>query len=307
MKDSGSAEGGGADGLKDSHYDILGVRESADRRSIRAAYLKKIKASHPDRARRGKAADRAAAINQAYFVLRDPRRRLAYDLDLKRLRNGTGSGGPVGLWRPRSLSAAPPPPPRSRKAIASAVLLGAAIVGLVLLILDLESPTRPTERLAAAEIQDSAIPNEIEPSPWVDRAMVDRAVETLMLIRTGGRDAQAYSRNCFLALGERPSALLLDHCLAFDVAAAHWRPPGTELVEADFAPRQMAPRHAAAMRRLAIAEGGRDRIREVNVATFAALARRLRPAEQEEPAEQVERRAAAADYDDAVEEAGLAR
>ncbi len=300
MKGSGSAERGGADGLKDSHYDILGVRESADRRSIRAAYLKKIKASHPDRARRGKAADRAAAINQAYFVLRDPRRRLAYDLDLKRIRNGTGSGGPVGLWRPRSLSAAPPPP-RSRKAMASAVLLGAAIVGLILLILDLESPTRPTERLATVEIQDSAIPNEIEPSPWVDRAMVDRAVETLMLIRTGGRDAQAYSRNCFLALGERPSALLLDHCLAFDVAAAHWRPPGTEPVEADFAPRQMAPRHAAAMRRLAIAEGGRDRIREVNVATFAALARRLRPAEQ------VGRRAAAADYDEAVEEAALAR
>ena len=74
--------------MKDSHYDILGVGESADRRSIRAAYLKKIKASHPDRARRGKAADKAAAINLAYFVLRDPRRRLAYDLDLKRLRNG---------------------------------------------------------------------------------------------------------------------------------------------------------------------------------------------------------------------------
>ena len=65
--------------------------------------------------------------------------------------------------------------------------------------------------------------------------------------------------------------------------------------EIDFAPRQMGARHAAALRRLAIADGGRDRLREVNVATFSALTRRLRPAEEEG------RRAAAA-YADAVEE-----
>lgn len=267
----------------DSHYEILGVRESADRRSIRAAYLKKIKANHPDRARRARAAaERAAAINLAYFVLRDPRRRLAYDLDLRRTRNGVGAVGPVGLWRPPSLAGAPHPPPRSRKAVASAILLGAAILGLVLLIVDLES-ARPPSPLAVAAAPDSAIPAEPEASPWVDREMVDRAVETLMLIRSRGRssDALAYSRNCFVRLEEAPSALLLDHCLAFDVAAATWRRGSDAPAETDFAPQAMGPRHAAALRRVAIANGDRERLREVNLATFAALARRLRPAEEE--------------------------
>jgi len=305
MDDGGSADGGGADGLKNSHYEILGVGESADRRSIRAAYLKKIKANHPDRARRAKSAsDRAAAINLAYFVLRDSRRRLAYDLDLRRVRNGgaAGAGGPVGLWRPRALSGgAKPPPPRSGKAIASGLLVGAAIVGLIVLIVDLEPAARPLPVPVAAA--DSAIPAEPDASPWVDRAMVDRAVETLMVIRARGQssDALAYSRNCFAELAEAPTTLLLDHCLAFDVAAANWRRGADVPAETDFAPQAMAPRHAAALRRATLAGGGRDRLREVNLATFAALARRLRPAEPENLF------SAASNYADAVEDAASGR
>ncbi len=301
MDEGGSAEGGGADGLKNSHYEILGVKESADRRSIRAAYLKKIKANHPDRARRGKAAvDRAATINLAYFVLRDPRRRLAYDLDLKRTRHGAdpGSGGPVGLWRRSIAGAPPPPPPRSRNAITSGILLGAAIFALILLIVDLESAARPPSRSAVASPSDSAIPTEPEARPWVDRAMVDRAVDTLMLIRASGRssDALAYSRNCYVELEAAPSALLLDHCLAFDVAAANWRRGADAPAETDFAPQAMRPRHAAALRRVAILQGGGERLREVNLATFAALARRLRPAEEEDQL------SAAGNYADVVED-----
>jgi len=289
--------------LENSHYEILGVRESADRRSIRAAYLKKIKANHPDRARRGKAApDRAAAINFAYFVLRDPRRRLAYDLDLKRTRKGANSGGPVGLWQPRSIAGSQPPP-RSRRAVASGVLLGAAILGLILLIVDLGSAAQPPSRLPVAAEGDSAIPTEPEARPWVDRAMVDRAVETLMMIRARGRssDALAYSRNCFVELEAAPSALLLDHCLAFDVAAANWRRGADAPAETDFAPQAMRPRHAAALRRVAILQGGGERLREVNLATFAALARRLRPAQEEDPF------GGAGNYADIVEESAPAR
>ena len=287
--------------MKNSHYEILGVKESADSRSIRAAYLKKIKANHPDRARRGKAAaDRAAAINFAYFVLRDHRRRLAYDLDLKRTRNGTdpGSERPVGLWRPRSIAGTPPPPPRSRNAIASGILLGAAILALILLIIDLESAARPPSRSAVAFANDSAVPIDSDASPWVDRAMVDRAVDTLMMIRANGRssDALAYSRNCYVELDAAPSALLLDHCLAFDVAAANWRRGADAPAETDFAPQAMGPRHAAALRRVAISRGGGERLREVNLATFAALARRLRPAEEED------RFGAAGNYADGAEE-----
>lgn len=273
--------GGGAGGLSKSHYEILRVRESADRRAIRAAYLKKIKASHPDSGGGGKAA-RAAAVNLAYFVLRDARRRLAYDLELKRTRNGAGeTGQAVSLWRPRALANPPraQPPPHSRKAIASGLLVGAAILGLALLVVDLGFAARPPAPVPVAAA-DSAVPADPDANPWVDRAMVDRAVETLMLIRARGRsaDAMAYSRNCFLELEQSPSALLLDHCLAFDVAAANWGPRADGAAEIDFAPQAMGPRHAAALRRLATAERRRERLREVNLATLAALARRLRPA-----------------------------
>ncbi len=268
--------------MSKSHYEILGIREAADRRSIRAAYLKKIKASHPDSGRRGKAAEaRAAAINFAYFVLRDRRRRLAYDLDLKRARNGSAPPDqPVGLWEPRAIAArsAPrPPPPRSRKAMASGVLLGLAILGLLLVIADLESAARPPRQAVAAASAEQPWPVPPEGSPWVDRDMVDRAVDTLVLIRAHGAAGAAldYSRKCYADLAERPSTLLLDHCLAFDVAAATWRL--NNAAEADFAPAAMSPRHAAALRRSVHADRGRDRLREVNVATLAALARRIRP------------------------------
>jgi hypothetical protein len=289
--------------LTKSHYELLGVRDSADRRAIRAAYLKKIKASHPDGGRRGKAAEaRAAAINFAYFVLRDSRRRLAYDLDLKRARNG---GAPadqaIGMWEPRAIAArAPPPPPHSRKAIASGLLLGAAILGLLLVIADLE-PAAPPPRQAIATAGDAPLPVPSDASPWVDRDMVDRAVDTLVLIRASGRPADVYSRNCYSLLQASPSTLLLDHCLAFDVAAATWRRDAA--VEAEFAAAAMRPRQAAALRRSALEGRGPERLREVNVATLAALARRVQP-----PAERHEAGAQAqAVTDVAAEASGLGR
>jgi hypothetical protein len=265
--------------LSKSHYEILGIKEAADRRSIRAAYLKKIKASHPDSGRRGKAAEaRAAAVNFAYFVLRDRRRRLAYDLDLKRERNGSAPPGQsVGTWEPRAIpvrGVPPGPPPKSRRAIASGLLLGAAILGLVLLIVDLESAA-PPPRHAIASAKYDALPDPSDASPWVDRAMVDRAVDTLVLLRATGRSAEPYSRNCYSLLAESPNTLLLDHCLAFDVAAATWRHDAT--AEVDFAPAAMRPRQASALRRSAVAATSGERLREVNVATLAALARRIRP------------------------------
>jgi hypothetical protein len=268
--------------LTKSHYELLGVRDSADRRAIRAAYLKKIKASHPDGGRRGKAAEaRAAAINSAYFTLRDSRRRMAYDLDLKRARNGAAPPDhPIGMWEPRAIAARtpPPPPPHSRKAITSGALLAAAILGLLLVIADLE-PAAPPPRRAIATASEGAIAIPSDASPWVDHDMVDRAVDTLVLIRASGRPADVYSRNCYSLLEASPSTLLLDHCLAFDVAAATWR--RDTAVEAEFAAAAMRPRQAAALRRSALEGRGPERLREVNVATLAALARRVQP-----PAEQ---------------------
>ena len=109
--------------------------------------------------------------------------------------------------------------------------------------------------------------------------MVDEAVTTLMQIRAYGRsaDALSYSNRCFGLLEETPSSLLLDHCLAFDLAAARWGRPADAAAEPAFAPPVMAGRHRAALSRFDVGEGGSERMRELSVATSAAIARRLSP------------------------------
>ncbi|MFP4329086.1 MAG: DnaJ domain-containing protein [Alkalispirochaetaceae bacterium] len=82
------------------HYDTLGVPRNADGETIRKAYRKKAKQHHPDA---GTGADPAAfqAAQAAYEELKDPDRRRAYDLELRRrearpdaARGGTGFDSP---------------------------------------------------------------------------------------------------------------------------------------------------------------------------------------------------------------------
>ena len=61
------------------HYAVLGVSESATPDEIRAAYLRAARTSHPDlHPTDPSAGDRFKAIQRAYEVLSDPRRRAAY-------------------------------------------------------------------------------------------------------------------------------------------------------------------------------------------------------------------------------------
>lgn len=68
-----------------SHYETLGVRPDSSAAEIRDAYRRLARVHHPDR---GDAdAGSMAAINEAYRVLGEPARRVAYDASLR----GTGS------------------------------------------------------------------------------------------------------------------------------------------------------------------------------------------------------------------------
>ena len=58
-------------------YEELGVKPSATQAQIKAAYRKKSKEHHPDRANGN--SDKMAGINQAYETLSDPVRRKKYD------------------------------------------------------------------------------------------------------------------------------------------------------------------------------------------------------------------------------------
>lgn len=61
-----------------NHYERLGVAPDATPEDIHAACRRVARAYHPDLGDAG-SADKMAAINQAWFVLRDPARRATYD------------------------------------------------------------------------------------------------------------------------------------------------------------------------------------------------------------------------------------
>ena len=73
-----------------SHYSILGVPRGETPKGIRAAYLRLVKALHPDHA--GEASTKAfREVQLAYDVLSDPARRSNYDEALDRKR-------PARVW-----------------------------------------------------------------------------------------------------------------------------------------------------------------------------------------------------------------
>ena len=87
-----------------NHYDVLGVRSTADADTIRTAYRSLARDYHPDRMAHSSAAgsNNMPAINEAYRILNDPGRRALYDRSL--------SGAQASTQRPTS---APGPEPET--------------------------------------------------------------------------------------------------------------------------------------------------------------------------------------------------
>ncbi len=67
-------------GMRSDHYATLGISPQASQQEVRAAYLRVMRATHPDRARQDPAAaERARQANAAYEALGDAASRAAYD------------------------------------------------------------------------------------------------------------------------------------------------------------------------------------------------------------------------------------
>jgi curved DNA-binding protein CbpA len=98
-------------------YKVLQVDSEAEDEVIQAAYRRLAQKYHPDVVGSGSAsADRMAAINRAYEILKDPDRRRAYDAE-RRMAARAGAGhaaprpptGDAGAGRPPAPSSARPP------------------------------------------------------------------------------------------------------------------------------------------------------------------------------------------------------
>jgi hypothetical protein len=81
---------------QETHYEVLGVPQSASQEEIRSAYLKLVALYHPDKHSGNPLQDLAqqklARINVAYEVLSDSKRRAEYDAFLGRAGAGMRAG-----------------------------------------------------------------------------------------------------------------------------------------------------------------------------------------------------------------------
>lgn len=84
-----------------SHYEVLGVEEGAEPEVVRRAYLELARRLHPDRwvdaspEQRAEVEERMREVNEAWRVLGNPGRRLAYDAGRRtgRFAGSAGAGG----------------------------------------------------------------------------------------------------------------------------------------------------------------------------------------------------------------------
>ncbi|CAE8682577.1 unnamed protein product [Polarella glacialis] len=93
-------------------YGALGIDESASESDVRSAYRRRALATHPDK---GGEAEVFRLVVEAFELLADPSRRLAYDQKLRLLR-GAGGRGHNRCTTPASSSAAAPAAPAAAQA-----------------------------------------------------------------------------------------------------------------------------------------------------------------------------------------------
>lgn len=160
-----------------THYELLGVPRTADRKAIRDAYFNLSKRFHPDvffrrelGVYRSRIDEVFRMLTRAYDVLSNPRQRAGYDLHLANLESRPPPPGedpsPVSIARPPPVPSVAPTPPPPRPVPAAAMPSDAVV----------PPPVRPGNSVPASPHTASTPPT---PSQPVDPAVRQRALEAM--------------------------------------------------------------------------------------------------------------------------------
>ncbi|MDP8913206.1 MAG: J domain-containing protein [Pseudomonadota bacterium] len=235
--------------MSKSLYAVLNVAPDADPAVIEAAYKALIKKYHPDMLAGAPGGDlrRAAEINEAFQVLRDPERRARYDNDERARqdafrRAAAAASGPA-LYHP-------PPPRRRRKSRWPALLLLVAAAAAFIIWRETEAG----QRFFGGGESSFALQAARTGNPAAVRVKdVDRAFDEFRRIRdrTGLLGLSSFSQDCFAGQSRSQSAIEFDFCVAFDHAAADYdaKIAGDDLPQLPrFRPDELNSRHEWAAR-----------------------------------------------------------
>jgi curved DNA-binding protein CbpA len=260
-----------------SLYAILNVAPDADPAVIEAAYKALMKKYHPDvhadepeSARR-----RAAEINEAFHILKDPARRVQYDTNERARAEAIRRNAAVMAENARPYQ--PPLPPRRRRSKWPALFMIASAALAVFFIWRGSDAARGREPGLSSL---SFSPRKDQPAGLapVSGENVDRAVAEFRRIkdRSGLLGLAGYSQDCFATQSRSAKASDFDFCVAFDKAAMTYgvNLPGHDYLPQlpRFEPRELVRRHAAAGKLLSNDQGLIDaRVAEVGILTSTRL------------------------------------
>src|SRR5436190_13318604 len=242
-----------------SHYDVLEIGPSADALQIRAAYVRLLKNSHPDRAAFA-ANSRSVEVERlvtAYKILKDDRLRAAYDEQL------LGNFGGRAQWRSaptaRKRRRNQRDPSRATILISMLVLAALALAMLTNSWPSSNSSLHFARGLRAGTHEEVPDPASLEP--------IARLASRLPV-----QDAAAFSKRCFGKSQRSDSPSAADACIAFDTAFIYWQQGvgGTYLGEPYFQPQAEAARTENALERLN-PDAAMVRAASIRASTFEAL------------------------------------
>lgn len=266
-----------------SLYSILNVSPDADPAVIEAAYKALMKKYHPDVlvGQPASAQSRAAEINRAFRVLRDPERRAQYDSQ----EQARMAAFRPGVQNPemRDLHFQQMQPPKRSKA--PALLLIAVLAALIAYVWQMTEETGQEQFASSIPAQPASVKDQMLQAtgissafPPVNPVNIERAVAESRRVnqKMGLMGLSAYSQDCFASQGRSAKLAELDFCVAFDNAASAYDARSARAYSLPelprFQPEEMMSRHIRAAK--TVSDDGAwvlDRLAQINSLTAARL------------------------------------